>query len=362
MPVYKDGKKWRVVYTYKERGVVKQSQKRGFLTKREAKLWESEYKLKGSRSVNMTFASFYKLYMADVKPRVEDTTYHLKEIIFQGSILPYFNNMKMSKITPIIVRDFQNRLITGVNPRNGRPYKAHYIQKINAQLSALMNHAVNFYELSENPCKKAGPLKLRYEKKVKFWTLDEFNRFVKVIEHKPMSYIGFHVLFWTGIRTGELLALSLKDIDLINGTIKIDKSYARLNGKDIIKSTKNESSERVIKMPKDLVKLLKKYIRVLYGISSDGRLFNMTREVFKNDLSRYCHKAGVKKVTPHDLRHSHASLLINEGVNPLAISKRLGHAKVDMTLNTYSHLYQSTEDKMVDILDAAYGKVLAKKI
>lgn len=361
MPVYKDGKKWRVVYTYSQCGEIKQSQKRGFKTKKEASLWESEYRLKGSKSINMTFASFYDLYMVDIKPRVAETTYHLKELIFKNSILPYFQDMKMSKITPIIIRDFQNTLITGVNPKNGESYKAHYIQKINAQLSALMNHAVNFYELKENPCKKAGPLKLRYDKKISFWTLEEFNRFVEVIAHKPMSYAGFHVLFWTGIRVGELLALTLDDIDLNKGTMKIDKSYARVKGKDIIKSTKNESSERIIKLPKELVNLLKKYIKKIYGVAGQDRLFMMTREVFKNDLVRYYQKAGVKKITPHDLRHSHASLLINEGINPLAISKRLGHAKVDMTLNTYSHLYQSTEDKMIELLDDVFGKVLAKK-
>lgn len=361
MPIYKDGKKWRVVYTYNDGGVIKQSQKRGFLTKREATLWESDQKLRGSKSINMTFGSFYQLYMGDIKPRVAETTYALKKIIFQGSILPYFKDMKMSKITPIIIRDFQNRLITGINPRNGKPYKAHYVQKINAQLSALMNHAVNFYELSENPCKKAGSLKLRYEKKINFWTLEEFNKYIKVIEHKSISYVGFNVLFWTGIRIGELLALILEDVDLKKSTLKIDKSYARINGRDLIKSTKNESSERTIKIPKELVKLLEEYIKKLYGITKEDRLFNVTREVFKNDLSRYCNKAAVKKITPHDLRHSHASLLINEGINPLAISKRLGHAKVDMTLNTYSHLYQSTEDKVVDFLDNAYGKVLANK-
>ena len=361
MPVYKDGKKWRVVYTYNQCGELKQSQKRGFNTKKEASLWESEYKLRGSKSVNMNFESFYGLYMGDIQPRVAETTYHLKELIFKNSILPYFKNMKISKITPIIIRDFQNGLITGVNPKTGNPYKAHYIQKINAQLSALMNHAVNFYELKENPCKKAGPLKLRYDKKINFWTLEEFEKFIEVIEHKPMSYTAFNILFWTGIRVGELLALTLNDIDLKNGIIKIDKSYARLKGKDIIKSTKNESSERLIKAPKNLIDLLNKYVKMMYGLSKEDRLFPMTKEVFKNDLIRYCDKAGVKKITPHDLRHSHASLLINSGINPLAISKRLGHAKVDMTLNTYSHLYQSTEDKMIELLEEVSGKVLAKK-
>lgn len=289
--------------------------------------------------------------MRDMKPRIALTTYTLKKIIFTNKILPFFGDTKVSTITPIMIRTFQNNLLTEINPKTGENYKAHYIKKINTQLSAILNHAVQFYNLKENPCKRAGSLKLRYEKKMNIWTLQEFNYFIEVIQHKPISYAAFNTLFWTGMRIGELLALTREDVNLQKKTIKINKSYTRLKGENIIKSTKNESSERTITAPDRLMKILQSYFGKIYGLSPQNRIFNITREVFKNDLTRHHKKAGVKKITPHDLRHSHASLLINSNVNPLAISKRLGHAKVDMTLNTYSHLYPSSEEKMLEILN-----------
>jgi integrase len=183
------------------------------------------------------------------------------------------------------------------------------------------------------------------------WTLEEFINFTDVIKHKPISYIGFNVLFWTGIRIGELLALTRKDIDLEKKTIHISKGYAKVNGKDIISTPKTPSSNRVISITNKLVTILKTYFNKLYDLLPEDRIFNITQYVFRNDIERHSEKAGVKKIRIHDLRHSHASMLINANANPLAISKRLGHAKVDMTLNTYSHLYPSSEEKLLKILN-----------
>ncbi len=351
MPAYRDGKKWRAVFYYSLNGKRMQKCKRNFSTKKEAQEWEREFLRESNFSMDMKLNNFYEIYMKDIEPRITATTYVLKQNIFTVWILPFFGETKVSAITPIMVRTFQNGLLTGGNPKTGKNYKAHYIQKVNAQLSAILNHAVQFYNLKENPYKRAGPLKLRYEKKMNIWTLDEFNCFAEAIKHKPISYAAFNTLFWTGMRVGELLALTREDVDLRKKTITINKSYTRLKGEDIIKSTKNESSERIITIPDSLVKILQSYFSKLYDLSPEDRIFNITREVFKNDLTRYHKKAGVKKISPHDLRHSHASLLINNNVNPLAISKRLGHAKVDMTLNTYSHLYPSSEEKMLEILN-----------
>ncbi|WP_372714384.1 site-specific integrase [Ilyobacter sp.] len=351
MAAYKDGKKWKVLFYYAEEGKRKQKHKRGFSTKREALEWEREFLLESTFSMNMKFKGLYNLYMKDSIHRIKEKTYLIKDIIFQHQILPYFGEMEVSKINAVSVRNFQNDLISSINPRSNKKYSSHYIKKINAQLSSIFNFAVNFHGLKENPCLKAGALNLIYEKKMNIWTLEEFTAFTRVIKHKPISYAGFNVLFCTGIRIGELLALTRKDVDLKNKTINISKSYGKVNGKDIISTPKTQSSNRIISIPDKLVGILKEYFDRIYDLSVDDRIFNVTQYVFRNDIERHSEKAGVKKIRIHDLRHSHASMLINANVNPLAISKRLGHAKVDMTLNTYSHLYPSSEEKLLEILN-----------
>ncbi len=351
MAAFKDGKKWEVRFYYNYNGKRKQKHKRGFSTKKEALEWEREFLLESNFSMNMKFKSLYSLYMKDMKHRIKEGTYLKKENIFENRILPYFEDMEVSQISAAVIRRFQNKLISAVNDKTNKEYSGRYIKNINSELAAIFNYAVNFHNLRENPVKKAGPLKLQYPKKMNIWTLEEFNKFLKVIADKPVSYAGFSTLFWTGIRLGELLALTRKDIDLKKKTITINKSYSKLQGKEIIGSPKTESSNRVIKMPDVLVSVLQNYLDSLYDLSSDDRIFPVSKYLFRNDLNRHHKKAGVKRITPHDLRHSHASLLINNNVNILVISKRLGHSKIDETLNTYSHLYQSSEEAALKILN-----------
>ena len=280
MPAYKDlNKTWRSVFYYKHNNVKKQMCKRGFATKREALKWEREFLNNSNASIDMKFENFYKIYMDDMKLRIEATTYINKETYFKNNILPHFSGMSVNKITPIMIRQFQNNLLSEVSFRTGKKYKAQTIQKINAQLSALFNHAVNFFNLKDNPCKRAGSLKLRYEKKMNIWTVDEFNRFTDVIRHKPISYAAFNMLFWTGMRTGELLALTWGDLDFDKKTIIINKSYTRLNGKDKIKHTKNKASDRTITISDSLAKILKDYSLKIYDLTPEDRIFPITKEV-----------------------------------------------------------------------------------
>jgi len=352
MPAYKDGKKWRARFYYEYNGIRQQKQKRGFATKKEALEWEREYLSKNNFSMDMSFKSLYEHYMEDVEPRIKKSTYVNKQSIFKKTILPYFEELKVENITPIIVRNFYTKLMKTLNPRTGESYKAHYLKKIAAQLSSIFNYAVNFHDLKENPCKKAGSPKLDDKKIMNIWTLEEFTRFVELLRWKPMSYAGFHMLFWTGMRVGELLALTRKDIDLEKKTVNIDKTYAKIEGEEVITTPKTKSSIRRISLPDHLVELVGDYFKKYYDLSGEDRIFPVTVYLFRNDIRRYAHKVNLNHIRTHDLRHSHASMLINNNVNPLAISKRLGHAKVDMTLNTYSHLYPSSEEKLLEVLNS----------
>lgn len=188
------------------------------------------------------------------------------------------------------------------------------------------------------------------KKEMKFWTKDEYLKFAEVMMDKPVSYYAFEVLYWCGIREGELLALTAPDFDFENETLTINKSYQRLRGQDIITSPKTPKSNRVIKMPHFLAEEIHDYFSHLYGLQPDSRVFDVTKNYLHREMERGCKEAGVKKIRIHDLRHSHVSLLIDMGFSALAIADRVGHESIDITYR-YAHLFPSKQNEMADKLD-----------
>ncbi len=174
----------------------------------------------------------------------------------------------------------------------------------------------------------------------------EFNAFLETVSDKPETRMAFLLLYWTGMRIGELLALTYNDINLEEKTISINKSYQRLKGKDMITQPKTPKSIRVITMPDFLTEEFREYCSHLYGIMKKERLFRFTKSHMEHCMATGIARSGVKRIRLHDLRHSHASMLVDMGVIPLEIAERLGHEKVETTLNTYSHLYPSTQSKL----------------
>ena len=152
---------------------------------------------------------------------------------------------------------------------------------------------------------------------MQFWTVEEFNTSDTAVSDKFPSHVLFNLLFWTGMRSGEVLALTLKDIDLTNRKIHIDKSYTRLNKQDIINKPKTKKSIRTIEIPPFLADLLKSYAQSVYGLKKSDRMFPYTKYFLNHEMKRGCKLSGVKKIRIHDLRHSHASLLSPKYKNKL---------------------------------------------
>ena len=205
MSIYKDNVtgKWRVVYRYTDwTGKTKQTSKRGFPTKREAQMWEHEQMLKHDAKLDMTFASFYEIYVEDKKERIRDNTWGTKNNIARTKILPYFGERKIAEIEPKDVIAWQNHLLA-FKRANGKGYSASYLRKIHSQLSAIFNHAVDFYHLPSNPAQKAGNIAIEEYKEMLFWTKEEYLKFADVMMDKPVSYYAFEMLYWCGIREGD---------------------------------------------------------------------------------------------------------------------------------------------------------------
>lgn len=148
------------------------------------------------------------------------------------------------------------------------------------------------------------------------------------------------------------MALQIKDFDFDNNKITINKTHFRYNSKDIILSTKNEKSNRVIEIPKSISFILKEYIDSLYKPKYTDRIFQIQLPSIRNFFYRKIKTYNLRPIRLHDFRHSHASLLIHRGVNITAISKRLGHSNTKITLDTYVHLYEEDNLKLIEDLNS----------
>ena len=345
MPVYKDektGKYYFSCYYVDWTGEKKKKMQRGFSLQREAKEAERKFLEHYIASSDITFATLYDKYMEDFKARFKPTTYHTKETVLKKHILPYFNNLPLTDISPSTIRQWQNKLLTS-------DYSGEYIRYLNTQLSAIFNYAIKYHGIKQNPVKIAGVIGKK-EKKLEFWTLDEFNQAMKFV--KSPYDVPLMLLFYTGLRCGELLALTIADYNSTAHTISVNKTYAKIKGTEYIQPPKTPKSNRVITVPIEVCRLLDEYIKKLYEPSSTTRIFeNITKHGIGYNLNSIQKKAGLHHIRIHDLRHSHASLLIHLNVNILAISERLGHEDITTTLNVYSHLYQEQKDELTTKLN-----------
>ena len=203
MPAYKDRNKgtwYASFYCDSWTGTKQKKLKRGFKTKRDALEWEREFLQQKNADLNMTFANFVVRYTEDQKSRCKESTWASKEHIIETKLLPYFGKLKMCSITAQQIITWQNELIN-FKDANGKPYSPVYLKTIHNQLSAIFNHAVRYYNLRENPCKKAGSMGKKKNREMLFWTKEEYLRFAEAMMDKPMSYYAFEVLF--GVESGK---------------------------------------------------------------------------------------------------------------------------------------------------------------
>jgi len=347
MPAYKDKERntWFIKCYYTDwTGERKQKKKRGFPTKKEALEWERSFLGQEKADGTMRLYHLADIYLQDMESRLRSSTMATKRHIIELKILPFFQNRVLSEISPNDVRRWQNQMIS-------LGYSGTYLKLINTQLVAMMNYAVRYCNLRENPCHKAGSIGKSRAKEMQFWTKEEFGKFVSCVEDKPSSYEAFQLLFWTGMRSGELLALTAEDIHFKERAIRINKTYQRVHQQDIVSEPKTPKSNRLVTIPDFLCKHLRNYI-ANKKLGQKDRLFPYTKYFLHHEMDRGCRLSGVRRIRLHDLRHSHASLLIELNFSPLLISERLGHEKIETTLNIYSHLYPNKQAELAKTLNS----------
>ena len=357
MPAYKDKKTglFYVQFYYRDaRGAKRHKTKKGFQTELEALLWEKNFKALKDDAMDMTFADFCNVYEAEVRPRVREHTWLTKENIIQSKLIPFFGDMRMCDIRPVDIVRWQNSL-TGSTRPDGDSFKPTYLRIINNQLNAIFNHAERYYNLEKNPVHKVDKMGSKEAGEMQFWTKDEYLRFSDAISDKPLAFYAFEVLYWMGIRCGELMALTPSDFLLETSELRIDKSYQRLRGEDVITKPKTRKSVRTIKMPAFLRDEMAEFIEMRDDVAPDERLFGFTKHFLVHEMDRGCKASGVKRIRIHDLRHSHVSLLINMGFSALDIAERVGHEAIDITYR-YAHLFPAKRAQIADTLSELRGE------
>ena len=205
-------------------------------------------------------------------------------------------------------------------------------------MSAVFNHAVRHYNLKVNPAAQAGNMGKPKGREMLFWTKAEYLKFAEAMMDKPLSYYAFEMLYWCGVREGELLALTPGDFDFEKQTVTISKSYQRIKGRDVITDPKTPKSNRVIQMPAFLCEEMRDYIKSLYGVKPTDRIFTVTKSYLHREMDRGCERGwgqADQNTRPAALPHF---LLIDMGFTALAIADRVGHESIDITYR-YAHLF-----------------------
>ena len=370
MPIYKiDGKKdglqkYRVIVSYKDINGKHKKKERVAVGLPEAKLTELELQKEVETTTNTsryTIDELAKEYLNTKKHTVRETSYAKIEGNLERYILPHVKNVRIDKLTTTILQKWKNSI-------ENEGYSIRHKQNIYAEFRALLNYAVKMEYLVKNPIISIGNFVDPYdivgqEDKLQYYTAEEFKSYIACAKENAKSiiewgyYVFFNIAFYTGMRKGEINALKWSDIE--DNKIHVRRSIAqKLKGGDRETPPKNKSSYRTLQMPLPLIEILnehKERQKSIGNFSEDYRIcggINTLRDTsIANKNKQFAGAAGLKVIRIHDFRHSHASLLVNEGINIQEIARRLGHAKIEETWNTYSHLYPREEERAIAILN-----------
>lgn len=312
-----------------------------------------------STFANITVSELITEFLKSSKSDIRETTYRKYEKNFRLHITPHLSNVKLNKLNVKVLTDWKATI-------NTKGLSLQTRKSIYSDLRAALNYAVKMEYIPHNPLSKIENFKDAYyqEKDINFYTPEEFKLFIQsaldnaIITDYYDFYIFFMLAYYTGARKGEIHALRWNCFK--NQKLYIKKSISqKIKGDDVETPPKNKSSIRTISLPQPLITALNEHKQrqqaTIINWKENGFICGYYRPLrdtsIEEENKKYSKQAKLKKIRIHDFRHSHASLLINNNVNPLEVAHRLGHATVDQTLKTYSHLFPDEEQKTIEILD-----------
>ena len=326
-----------------------QKYKSGFKTKKEAKEEYSKLILASAEELAVdkeqpTFKTFVEdIYLPWYKTQVKESTYKNRYSTIQKHFA-YFYRKKVNEIEPIHVQTWQLKLAKEFSP--------NYVRIVQGMLAVAFDRAIILGLCERNPARMVGNVKSK-KVKVDFWTLEEFQKVISLLYkgdyYEHYLFISFWLLFMTGMRIGEAAALQWDDIDFETGLLSITKTlYYKSMTEYKFVEPKTQASKRTIVIDEDTIKELKEWKEVQQKVLKDCNFvisysgIPTSKHTLPRALEKLAGLAGIHRIKIHALRHSHASLLISMGENPLIIKARLGHEKLQPTLGTYGHLYPNS--------------------
>lgn len=366
--VKKEGPSWYYVTdlgTNPLTGARKRKKKRGFKTKREAEkalaLIEADF-LKGVyfEQSNVLFKDHLKDWFSTKKNNINIQTAQTYQSYLKNRIIPYLGQVKLAELTPKLLQSYVNNLVE-------EGLASSTIKKAYNIIKSSLDFAVDMELISNNPAKKVQ-LPKEQKKEITVWGVKEVRTFLKVASHHRW-YIAFHLAITTGMRRGEILGLRWKDVDLEKGILYVRQTLSK-DGKLFLSGAKTASSIRGIKLSNETISSLKKHKIALsktkfqYGSSySDYDLVVCTEdgnpvnpENLKRTYAKLIKDANVPKIRFHDLRHTHATMLLAQGVHAKVISERLGHSNIKTTLDIYSHVLPNMQEEAANQIDVLLSK------
>lgn len=353
----KSGIKYSYTLRYKDiYGNTKQYTSKGYDTKKEAELEEAKFRIKIQEKKvsfnNITFDDVFKEYIEYKSKSVKVQTLNKIKDLYK-----HFEPIKNIKVNDLELNTY-NKFILYIEQKGNT---VNWNNKVLNLLRSLINYSHKYYNTSDTILafienyKEVNPFK----KEMQFFTYEEFQKFISVIEEFEYKTF-FEVLYYLGLRQGEACSLTWSDIDFNKKEVSINKTITtKLRGQlYTISSPKTKKSNRILPIPKKLLESLKimklnakkkKYFKESWFVFGDELPFRETTiQVRKN---KYCKLAGVKQIRIHDFRHSCASFLIQNGASIVLVSKYLGHSKISITLDTYTHLYENELKKVSNLID-----------
>ncbi len=315
-----------------------------------------------NKDTEYSFDELYSLYKKKAETELAPSSFYDLNWIFDKFVLPYFHDKALPTVTKADYTVWQNELWS-MKKDNGEPYAQKYLNKIRSMFITFLSWVEETYDIPNLYRQIKKPKRKEQKKEMQIWELDEFIKFQNVIDDVLWKTF-FMSLFYSGCRVGEILALSDDDVILNNGiySFRISKNITRKsvnpNQSYVVSAPKTNSSNRIVSLPAIMTEQIQQYLEYKQANNISGEFFfggdnPIPQTTYGRYFQKYTDAAGIKKIRIHDLRHSHVSMLIHLNVPITAISKRLGHSSIDMTLKKYAHCYSDSETVILNAIDNA---------